>query len=281
MINCFAAVKLTSDFPFRVAAESAMSSPPSLDHQLVNGYNSSHGDKMTLLKVTLLGFCSIGLWAQSTSQIQGVVKDDTGAAVPGAGIKATQTETNAIRTTNSGPDGAYVLSNLAIGPYRIEVSKMGFTTYVQTGVVLQVATSPTVDVSLKVGNVTDQVQVEANAALVETQSTNAGAVIENQRILDCPLNGRNPAELVQLVGAAVPAGINGTAGFPEAPNISIGGGLLSGVNICWTARSLQQPVRYPLTFPFRSPTRSRNSRWKRTPCRLIKEPTRPVPSAPS
>ncbi len=207
---------------------------------------------MTLLKVTLLGFCSIGLWAQSTSQIQGVVKDDTGAAVPGAGIKATQTETNAIRTTSSGPDGAYVLSNLAIGPYRIEVSKMGFTTYVQTGVVLQVATSPTVDVSLKVGNVTDQVQVEANAALVETQSTNIGAVIENQRILELPLNGRNPAELVQLVGAAVPAGINGTAGFPGGLNISIGGGLLSGVNYLLDGSLYNNPfdaVNLPFPFP--------------------------------
>src|SRR6266567_5755189 len=151
------------------------------------------------------------LFGQATSQIQGVVRDETGSAVPGAEIKATQTDTNITRTTTTGSDGGYVFANLPIGPYRLEISKPGFSTYVQTGIVLQVATSPAVDITLKVGNVTEQIQVEANATLVETQNTNIGAVIENQRILELPLNGRNAAELVQLAGAAVPAGNNGTA----------------------------------------------------------------------
>ena len=84
----------------------------------------------------------------------------------------------------SGSNGEYVLSNLPVGPYRLEVSKTGFATYVQTGVVLQVATNPTIDVQLKVGAVSEQVQVEANAAQVETEATSVGAVIESQRILD-------------------------------------------------------------------------------------------------
>jgi len=121
----------------------------------------------------LLAFflCSAALFAQATSQIQGVVRDGTGSVVPAAEIKATQTDTNVTRTTTTGSDGSYVLSNLPIGPYRLEISKQGFSTYVQTGIVLQVATSPTVDIALKVGNISEQVQVEANAALVETQST--------------------------------------------------------------------------------------------------------------
>jgi len=76
-----------------------------------------------------LGTC---LWGQATSQIQGVVLDPAGAAVPGAEIKATQTDTGVVRTTNSGADGTYALANLAIGPYRVEGSKPGFSTYVQT-----------------------------------------------------------------------------------------------------------------------------------------------------
>ena len=90
----------------------------------------------------------------------------------------------------SAADGAYVFPNLPIGPYRIEVSKTGFSVYVQTGIMLQVNTNPTVDIALKVGNVSEQVQVEANAALVETQATGIGTVIENRRILELPLNGR-------------------------------------------------------------------------------------------
>src|ERR1700737_3557949 len=117
--------------------------------------------------VFALGTC---LWGQATSQIQGVVLDPAGAAVPAAEIKATQTDTGGGRPTTSGADGTYALANLAIGPYRLEVTKPGFSTYVQTGIVLQVASNPTVDVSLKIGAVNEQVQVEANAALVETQA---------------------------------------------------------------------------------------------------------------
>src|SRR5579862_9613124 len=142
------------------------------------------------LFAVLVCLCA-GLWGQSTAQIQGTVQDPSGSAIPGAEIKATQTATGAVRTVTSGADGTYVLTNLPIGPYRLDVSRMGFTTYVQTGIVLQVASNPTVDVSLKVGEVTEQVQVEANAALVETEKTGIGSVIENQRILELPLNGRN------------------------------------------------------------------------------------------
>src|ERR1700678_2950334 len=141
-------------------------------------------------------------WGQSqaTSQIQGTVVDASGAPVPDAQIKITQTDPGISRAGSSGTDGTYVLPNLAIGPYRLEVTKAGFSTYVQTGIVLQVNTNPTVDVALKVGAVSDQVQVEANAAQVETQTTSVGTVVDNQRILELPLNGRQATDLIQLVG---------------------------------------------------------------------------------
>src|SRR2546429_6888690 len=103
---------------------------------------------------------SSALWAQS-AQINGVVKDATGLSVPGASIKATQTATGVVRTTTSGADGGYVLPTLPVGPYLLEVSKEGFSKYVQTGIVLQVDTNPTVDVNMKVGSVSEQVTVEA------------------------------------------------------------------------------------------------------------------------
>jgi hypothetical protein len=194
----------------------------------------------------------LSVWAQSTAQMQGVVQDDSGAAVPGAEVKATQTATNVVRTTTSGADGTYVLPNLPIGPYKLEISKQGFTTSVQTGITLQVNANPTVNVSLKVGAVTEQVQVEANAALVETQPTGLGSVIENQRILELPLNGRNAVELIQLAGAAVPAGKNGTAGMPGGLNISVAGGLLSGLNYYLDGTLYNNPfdaVNLPFPFP--------------------------------
>ena len=167
---------------------------------------------------------SISLYAQGQSQIQGTVLDSTGAVVPGANVKATQTATGAVRTVTSGADGAYVLSNLPIGPYSIAVSKEGFTTYVQTGIILQVNTNPTVNFSLKVGNVSEQVQVEANAALVETQATGIGTVIENRRILELPLNGRVATDLIQLAGGVIPQGVAGNGGFPNTQQYVINGG---------------------------------------------------------
>ena len=80
----------------------------------------------------------------ATAQISGTVQDASGSAVAGAEVKATQTGTGAIRTVTSGADGNYVLPSLPIGPYSLEVTKQGFSTYVQTGIELQVATSPTI-----------------------------------------------------------------------------------------------------------------------------------------
>ena len=163
------------------------------------------------------------LFAQ-TAQIQGTVLDSTGSAVPGADIKATQTATGQVRNVNSGGDGGYVLANLPIGPYRLEVSKQGFTTYVQTGIILLVNTSPTVEVSLKVGNVSEQVQVEANAALVETQATGIGNVMDNRRILELPLNGRVATDMIAFTPAVIVQGVAGNGGYPGTQQYVINGG---------------------------------------------------------
>lgn len=207
---------------------------------------------MKLLRVAIFcALCCASLYAQATSQIQGVVQDASGSAVPGAEVKATQTDTGAVRTIATGSDGVYVLSNLPIGPYRIEISKSGFATFVQTGLVLQVASNPTVDAQLKVGAVSEQVQVEANAAQVETEATSVGTVIENQRILDLPLNGRQATDLIQLAGAAVPAGVNGTAGMHGGQNIVVAGGSLSGVSYMLDGTLYNNPFDATnLPFPF-------------------------------
>jgi hypothetical protein len=112
--------------------------------------------------------------------MHGTVRDASGAAVPGADVKAAQTGTGTVRTTVSGADGGFSFTNLPLGPYRVEISKQGFTTSVQTGIELQVNSDPAVDVALKVGAVTEQVNVEANAALVETRSSGVGAVERTQ-----------------------------------------------------------------------------------------------------
>src|SRR5712691_869038 len=97
-------------------------------------------------------FTSALVWAQ-TAQINGIIRDSSGLGIPGAAVKATQTATGVVRTTTTGADGGYALPSLPIGPYLLEVSKEGFSKYAQTGIVLEVSTNPTVDISMKVGAV--------------------------------------------------------------------------------------------------------------------------------
>src|SRR5262249_35794016 len=85
------------------------------------------------------------LWAQATAQISGTVADPSGAVLPGAEITATQMETGIARMTVSNETGAYVLPNLPLGPYKLEISLPGFRTFVQTGITLQVNSSPVIN----------------------------------------------------------------------------------------------------------------------------------------
>lgn len=186
------------------------------------------------------------------SQIQGTVLDASGAAVPQAQIKVTNTATDLVRTVQSGADGSYVVPDLPVGPYSLEVSKQGFATFMQTGIVLQVASNPTVNATLKVGNVSEQVSVEANAALVETQATGVGTVMENQRILELPLNGRVATDLIQYTGAVIPQGVAGNGGFPNTQQFVIAGGQAFGVAFYLDGSIFNNPwdlANMPLPFP--------------------------------
>lgn len=173
-------------------------------------------------------FTCANIWAQATAQIHGVVQDSTGSAVPGADVKATQTETGQSRTVMSGADGSYVFTNLPLGPYQIEVSKQGFTTYLQSGIILQVNSDVAVNTALKVGAVSEQVVVEANASQVETRNSGVGQVIQTQQIVDLPLNGRNVTDLITLSGSAVNFGNIRSSFFNNLPMIAIAGQPASG-----------------------------------------------------
>src|SRR2546427_11091245 len=138
------------------------------------------------------------VWAQATAQISGAVQDQSGAVLPGVEVTATQTETGIARMTVTNETGHYVLPNLPLGPYKLEGALPGFRTFIQTGIVLNVNANPTVNISLQVGQVSEQVEVQANAGLVETRNLSVGQVVETARILDLPLNGRNAQELLLL-----------------------------------------------------------------------------------
>src|SRR5438128_6173644 len=138
--------------------------------------------KRTVIGVAALCFvvyCSTTIWAQGTAQISGTAKDQSGAVLPGVEITVTQTDTGIARSTVSNETGSYVLPNLPVGPYRLEAGLPGFRTYVQTGIVLQVGSNPVINIGLEVGQAAETVEVQADAALVETRATGVGQVIDN------------------------------------------------------------------------------------------------------
>ena len=173
--------------------------------------------------------------AVESATIHGVVSDATGAVVPAAAVKATQTNTGQARSTVSATDGSYVLPNLPVGPYTLEVSSPSFNRNLQSGIILQVGSNVLINVTLQVGAVTQELRVTADAAMVQTEDTSVSEVVDQRRIVDLPLNGRQATDLILLSGgAAVPPGAAGrfvtSHDFPSSPGVSISGGQENGNN---------------------------------------------------
>ncbi|HTX75521.1 MAG TPA: carboxypeptidase regulatory-like domain-containing protein, partial [Terracidiphilus sp.] len=165
-------------------------------------------------------FSCLSLSAQQiTGNIRGTVSDPSGAVVVGAAVTAWQTETGLSRETVTDRGGNYVLLELPVGHYRLEVEEKGFQKYLQDGITLNVNETASVSPRLALGSEKRQVLVRANADLIEPTVTSMGKVVEQQELEDLPLNGRNFSQLGLLQPGVVPL----TPGIAEA-----GGSLRSG-----------------------------------------------------
>ncbi len=174
---------------------------------------------LTVLLVSILAG-SAALYGQGSVTIFGAVTDTSGAAVPSVAVTATNSATGVSRRTTSGPDGNYVLSQLVIGTWSLSVEAAGFKKFVLENIPTAVDENRRVDVQLQIGAVSDSILVEATATQVETRSGSLKEVIDSARIVELPLNGRNPLQLQYLVAGA--GGIN-TAGQEQNDSVSING----------------------------------------------------------
>ncbi len=173
--------------------------------------------------------------AVDVASVSGLVTDPTGAAVANAEVTITQTERQESHSTITDATGHYVFNNLPVGPYRLEVKARGFKDYVQTGILLQVGQNVSANVDMQLGNVSQTVEVQANAAMVETRESTVAQVINQKEVNDLPLNGRYATQLILLSGAAVtisPSGgdLTGSKNFYSSTTISIAGGQANGTN---------------------------------------------------
>jgi hypothetical protein len=154
--------------------------------------------------LALLFVLASGASAQTAStQILGLITDSTGAIVPGATITAKRVETGDVRTTTSNETGNYIFPLVDSGTYEISCAAPGFKTEIRRGIPLELNQKGRIDFQMQVGKQTETVEVTAAAPLLKTEDATLGSVVDNKRIIELPLNGRNFAQAATLMPGVV------------------------------------------------------------------------------
>jgi hypothetical protein len=176
----------------------------------------------------LIHTVSPGLQADVTGSIQGTVTDSSAGVLQNVEVTATNLETNSHDKSRSDASGQYHLLALPVGRYKVEASSPGFQSFLVTGIELTVNEQRRVDITLSVGNVQEQIQVNAAALQVETTSSQLGSVIESKQMTELPLNGRSYIDLLGLQAGVAPvtSGMvtsRAVSGELAAGNVSVNG----------------------------------------------------------
>jgi carboxypeptidase family protein len=143
-------------------------------------------------------------WASIAGSISGIVTDASGALVPNATVTATNTDTSVQSVIKTDGKGFYNFPDLPVGNYDVEVTQPGFKTFVKTAIHIDANSAIRLDVQLEVGQIAEKVTVRSDLVQVETQSTQMGEVINSEKILATPLNGRDFTNLLSLQPGVVP-----------------------------------------------------------------------------
>jgi hypothetical protein len=156
---------------------------------------------------------AVPLFAQSPNgNINGLVSDPARGVIVGAEVVAVNDVTGVQYATKTNPEGIYVLPNLPPGPYRVQVSKVGFKTLVKPDITLNVAGALSINFTLPVGALHEIVTVEGGAPLINTESGTVSTVVDRQFAENLPMNGRSFQTLIELTPGVVPAGSNSNDG---------------------------------------------------------------------
>ena len=206
-----------------------------------------------LIFTILAVLCVAPLAAQVSAALSGIVKDQSSAVISGATITAKNVDTGAERTTTSDAEGRYQFSSLPVGLYEIHGAKSGFSDELHTGIQLVVGQSATVDLSLRVGEASQQVTVTGDASLVDVTTADISNLVREQQVKDLPLNGRSYDELLTLNPGVVNFTFEKTGGIGVSNstvgnNFAVAGNrpqqnlfLLNGVEFTGAAENNMQP----------------------------------------
>jgi hypothetical protein len=152
-----------------------------------------------LLWASMLALAASPLAGQTTASIAGNIVDVSGASVSGATVVVTNEGTGLTRTVQSQPDGAYLVTLLPPGAYRIEATAAGFKKSIRTGTSLSVQENARVDFQLSPGDVVESISVTGEAPQVDTRQASISALMDSKRMVELPLSGRSPASLLVLI----------------------------------------------------------------------------------
>ena len=172
----------------------------------------------------------------AVAEVDGRVTDPSGAAVAGASVKMTEVGTRQIHAFSTDAGGLFRFPNLPVGGYALDVSASGFKAYHQVGIILEVAHNVEQNVALQIGATTETVEVTANSTMVETKDSAIGQVMEERKIMELPLNGRNLTQLLELTGGGTTApagdltGSKNIQGSQASGTFSVAGGQANGVS---------------------------------------------------
>jgi outer membrane receptor protein involved in Fe transport len=161
----------------------------------------------------LLGIGQIFAQSTVTGGVRGKITDPQGATLPNATVTVTNTETNQTQNTTTDDDGGYRFTNLQPGTYNIAVTASGFANFSQDRVVVEVGQVTSVDVPLSVAGQSAQVEVTAEAPVINTNSQDFATNINQTSINELPINGRRASNFVLLTPATVPDGTFGLISF--------------------------------------------------------------------
>lgn len=177
-------------------------------------------------KALMLGIYAVVLlsgvvaWAAITGSISGVVTDSAGAVVPGVSAIATNVATGVQTTAVTDNKGFYSFPTLAIGTYNVNFSHQGFRDFREDAVRVDVNSAVRVDVQLQVGAVSSTVTVKSDTLQVETQNSEMGMVIQGEKMVALPLNGRSYLSLIPLQPGVSPVPYSSTTGYNASPGVS-------------------------------------------------------------
>jgi len=165
----------------------------------------------------LLSLCAVGFAQTTSTEILGTITDSTSAVVSGARVTLLRTDTGERRTVTTANTGNYSFPLIEIGNYTVTAEMQGFQTQEKTGIRLQLQQKVRLDFLLAVGNTKETIEVQAATVQLKTEDAAVGQVIDNKRIVELPLNGRNIATLAVLtpgVQFGLRQGLDGSAGSP-------------------------------------------------------------------